>query len=135
MRPRIILSWACYWIGDGVSRTIEPLFGKWFEWPYRLYSKFMCWSDNLQDNDPRGPWSPVADEEYMNANREFGDRTLLLFDNSKSGPLTDKELRDIRLAAMPYLLQDGRKSDLALLIARLIETVDAAKLSAYAEAF
>ena len=71
----------------------------------------------------------------MNANREFGDRTLLLFDNSKSGPLTDKELRDIRLAAMPYLLQDGRKSDLALLIARLIETVDAAKLSAYAEAF
>jgi hypothetical protein len=63
------------------------------------------------------------------ANREFGDRTLTLFDNSKSGPLSIKELHDIRLATMPYLLEDGRKSDLALLIARLIETVDAEKAS------
>lgn len=63
----------------------------------------------------------------MGVNREFGDRTLKLFDNSKSGPLTDDEIKSVRLATMPYLLEEGRKSDLALLIARLIETIDAAR--------
>ena len=24
-------------IGDAISRTIEPLFGRWFSWPYRIY--------------------------------------------------------------------------------------------------
>lgn len=54
---RIVLSWICYWVGDAISRTIEPFFGKWFEWPYRVYSKFMVWSFDLQGDDPRGPWS------------------------------------------------------------------------------
>lgn len=53
------------------------------------------------------------------------ERTLALFDNSKSGPLTDKEVHDIRMAVMPYLLDDGSRSDRALLIARLIATIDA----------
>jgi len=48
----------------------------------------------------------------------------MLFDNSQAGPLTDKEIRDISLAAMPYLLDNDRRSNLALLITRLIATID-----------
>lgn len=62
MTYRTALSWACYWTGDLVSKTIEPVFGRWFEWPYRLYSKFILWSDDWQ-GDGEGPWSPVADGE------------------------------------------------------------------------
>ena len=58
------------------------------------------------------------------AMRTFGDVALGLFDKNKSGPLSTAEIKNIRLATMPYLLEDGRRSDLALLISRLIETVD-----------
>jgi hypothetical protein len=54
---RIIASWICFWIGDFISRIVEPVFGRWFEWPYRLYNRFMIWSDYLQGRDHSGPWS------------------------------------------------------------------------------
>lgn len=57
---RIILSWVSYWMGHGVSRAVEPVFGHWFEWPHRLYSWLMVKSDDLQSEDPRGPWSPSS---------------------------------------------------------------------------
>jgi hypothetical protein len=47
---------------------------------------------------------------------------LKLFDTTKSGPLSRDELNRISLAVMPYLLDDDRRSNLALLIARLVET-------------
>jgi hypothetical protein len=59
---RIAASWACYWAGDLVSKTVEPVLGHWFEWPYRTYNRLMNWADRLQGDDPRGPWSPVENE-------------------------------------------------------------------------
>jgi protein subunit release factor B len=54
---------------------------------------------------------------------------LQVFNTTNRGPMDDEELRRIRLAIMPYLLEDGRRSDLALLVSRLIETIDAARSS------
>jgi hypothetical protein len=52
---KILFSWTCYWIGDAISRTVEPLFGRWFSC-YRIYNWLMVRSSELQGNDPRGPW-------------------------------------------------------------------------------
>lgn len=60
---RLILSWMCYWIGDLVSRTIEPMFGWHYEWPYRFYSWWMVTAHDLQGGDPRGPWSDAPTQE------------------------------------------------------------------------
>jgi hypothetical protein len=68
MTLRIILSWGCYWTGDAVSRTVEPIFGRWFEWPYVIYSRLMLWSDSLQGDDPRGPWGPVSARDGEDVN-------------------------------------------------------------------
>ena len=54
---KTLLSWTCYWIGDAISRTIEPLFGRWFVWPYRIYNWFVLRSVDLQEDNSRGPWS------------------------------------------------------------------------------
>jgi len=53
---RIALAWACFGIGDVISHTLEPVLGRWFEWPYRVYNALMVWSGDLQSNDQRGPW-------------------------------------------------------------------------------
>ena len=53
---KLLFSWTCYWIGDAISRTIEPVFGR-FGWPYRIYNWLMIRSVDLQGDDPRGPWS------------------------------------------------------------------------------
>jgi hypothetical protein len=53
---RILLSWVCFGTGDLVSRFIEPLLGRWYEWPYRIYNMLMTCSSDLQSNDARGPW-------------------------------------------------------------------------------
>jgi len=45
------------WIGDAIYRTIEPVFGRWFGWPYRIYNRLMLKSVDLQGDDLRGPWS------------------------------------------------------------------------------
>lgn len=60
MRPKILFSWACFWIGHAISRTIEPVFGRWFS-SYRAYNWFMIRSVDLQGDDPRGPWYPPAE--------------------------------------------------------------------------
>lgn len=61
MKPKTILSWALYWTGDVLARTIvNHTLGHYFEWPYRLYSRCMITALNLQGDDPKGPWSPVA---------------------------------------------------------------------------
>lgn len=44
----IMLSWGCFGTGDFISRTIKPVLGRWFEWPYRIYNKLMVWSVDLQ---------------------------------------------------------------------------------------
>jgi hypothetical protein len=54
---KILLSWICYRIGDAINRTVEPVFGHWFSWPYRTYNWLMLRSADLQGDDPRGPWS------------------------------------------------------------------------------
>lgn len=60
MTMRILFSWALYWTGDLVSRTIvNRTLGHYFEWPYRLYSRLMCWACDLQGDNPRGPWEIV----------------------------------------------------------------------------
>ena len=56
---RILLSWICFYIGDFVWGVVEPILGRWFQWPYRLYNKFMIWSEVLQGDDKRGPWTKV----------------------------------------------------------------------------
>lgn len=57
---RIALSWAFYWSGDLVCRTIvNRTLGHWFEWPYRFYSWLMRTALALQGDDPRGPWLPA----------------------------------------------------------------------------
>lgn len=53
---RVWLSWVYFWAGHFVSRTIEPVFGHWFEWPYRLYNALMVKSSSLQSVDGHGPW-------------------------------------------------------------------------------
>jgi hypothetical protein len=53
---RIFASWICFWGGDFVIRMVEPIFGRWFEWPYGLYNRLMIWSADLQDGSPDGPW-------------------------------------------------------------------------------
>jgi hypothetical protein len=55
---KILFSWI-YRIGDAISRTIEPVFGRWFAWPYSVYNWFTIRSVELQGDDPRGPWSAV----------------------------------------------------------------------------
>jgi hypothetical protein len=52
----LALSWALYWIGDGISRTALPVLGRWLEWQYRIYNWCMVESADLQDGDTRGPW-------------------------------------------------------------------------------
>jgi hypothetical protein len=32
-----MMAWTCYWLGDGAHETIKPTFGRWFDWPHRLY--------------------------------------------------------------------------------------------------
>ena len=45
---KLLFSWTCYWIGDAISRTIEPVFGR-FGWPYRIYNWLMLKSESLQE--------------------------------------------------------------------------------------
>ncbi len=56
----IALSWVLYWIGHAITRTIEPVLGHRFEWPYRIYNWVMVTSADLQGDDRRGPWSKTA---------------------------------------------------------------------------
>lgn len=51
---KIILSWLCYWLGDLVS---QPMRWDGFAFLNPAYQRLMCWSDTLQGDDPRGPWS------------------------------------------------------------------------------
>ena len=32
---KLLFSWIFYRIGDAISRTVEPVFGHWFGWPYQ----------------------------------------------------------------------------------------------------
>jgi hypothetical protein len=54
---KTMLSLICFWIGDAISRTIEPVFGRWSAWSYRIYNWFLVRSVDLQGDDSRGPWS------------------------------------------------------------------------------
>jgi hypothetical protein len=36
--------------------------GNW-QWLFSLEQKFALWADDLQGDDPRGPWRPVQDDE------------------------------------------------------------------------
>lgn len=56
---RAAAAWTLFWLGDMVSKTIEPALGRWFEWPYLIYHRLMCWSDDIQGDGP-GPWGPVS---------------------------------------------------------------------------
>jgi hypothetical protein len=62
---KISLSWICYWIGDLISHTIMPFFGRWFEWPHKIYSRLMHWSVDLQSDDRRGPWRCDGDQSEI----------------------------------------------------------------------
>jgi hypothetical protein len=43
MTARSMMSWTCYWLGDGVHETIKPTFGRCFDWPHRLYQwRHLC---------------------------------------------------------------------------------------------
>ena len=57
---RIALAWICYGVGGLFLRAAEPWYGH-REWTLAIFSKFMQWSDDLQSNDPRGPWSAIVD--------------------------------------------------------------------------
>lgn len=52
---RWTLSWMMYWIGDTWWSATEPL-TKWFCWPYRVYSRLMNWSLDIQGPSENGPW-------------------------------------------------------------------------------
>ena len=55
---RILLSYACYWMGDAVSRLPDAWFSVWDP----AYNRLMLWSSNLQCDDPRGPWLRVIED-------------------------------------------------------------------------
>lgn len=58
----------------------------------------------------------------------IGDKLLELFDTTASGPLSEEELHNVKIVTMPFLLdQDTHRSNLALLVARLILTVEEAR--------
>lgn len=68
---RFVAAWALYLLGDLVSRTLEPLFGHWFGWPYATYNRLMTWSNDVQ-GDGDGPWKHVNPDKPMYVISEFG---------------------------------------------------------------
>jgi hypothetical protein len=61
------MAWIYYAFGDTVSRTFEPVFGRWFEWPDSLYNWLMTKSSDWQGPSAHGPWSelePIEDIPY-----------------------------------------------------------------------
>ena len=59
---RVVLSWICYWMGDLASRACH----RWDASSrvfYPVYHRLMCWSDDLQGDDPRGPWQPAPPKQ------------------------------------------------------------------------
>jgi hypothetical protein len=66
---RLALSYVCYGLGDCVWRFgVDAWLGDRFEWPHRLYQRFMLWSSDLQGDDKRGPWITEPDpdpDEYI----------------------------------------------------------------------
>ena len=66
---RITLSWLCFWLGDLVSRLPDSLR------LYPAYNRLMLWSDDLQRDDPRGPWSKLGENNtFVIADRNAGTR-------------------------------------------------------------
>lgn len=59
VKGRIAIAWVLYLAGDlwcraAVNRTL----GHWFEWPYRVYNRFMVTAFRVQGDGP-GPWENV----------------------------------------------------------------------------
>lgn len=49
---RVAIAWLLYGIGDALSKLPGRLSQYW----YPVYNRLMCWSDDLQGDDKRGPW-------------------------------------------------------------------------------
>ena len=62
--------------------------------------------------------------EIEMATPEYKQKALGLFDKTRAGALDEIEIHALPMLTMPYLLDDGRKADLAHLIARLLTTID-----------
>ena len=62
--------------------------------------------------------------EIEMATPEYKQKALGLFDKTRAGALDEIEIHALTMLTMPYLLDDGRKADLAHLIARLLTTID-----------
>ena len=57
---RVALSWICYGLGHvWWLVAVDRWLGERFEWPYLIYNRLMNWANDLQGDDPRGPWSPA----------------------------------------------------------------------------
>jgi hypothetical protein len=58
---------------------------------------------------------------------EIRKKILTLFDPNREGPLTDQELKNIKYASFPYLLEDGDTGNMALLLNKLIDMIEKLK--------
>jgi hypothetical protein len=77
MTERGMIAWACYWAGDIWWRGTEWLCN-WFEWPYVVYQRLMCWSDYWQGDGEDGPWRELTEEERLSDGekvRETNDKS------------------------------------------------------------
>lgn len=69
MTMRAAAAWTLYWFGDlAWQYGADAWPGNYWEWPYRVYSWFMCTSERIQGDDTSGPWQdaephPPADGE------------------------------------------------------------------------
>lgn len=49
-----LVSWALYWLGDGISRVMD---NRYLSWLYPAYNSLMIASSNVQDwSGCDGPW-------------------------------------------------------------------------------
>ena len=66
MKSRAVLSWACYWAGDAVYRIFDHRVISYTPGWYRLYNRLMCWSDDIQGDDPNGgPWKDASPDTHI----------------------------------------------------------------------